>query len=51
MEERIKTAFYQHVETILKTMAEKGMMHKVFDRNIERWTQSTLFMDAFNAAH
>lgn len=26
-------------------VAEKGTLHKAFDRGIERWTQSTLLID------
>lgn len=46
---RLKKAFYQFIETVLSDMAEKGLLGEVFDRNIERRTQSTMFLDSFAA--
>lgn len=43
----LKNASYHFLKSILTEMAQNGGLDDVFDRNIERWTQSSTFMDAF----
>lgn len=43
----MRTTPYKFIETILRAKAENGKMGEVFDRSINRWSQSTTLMDAF----
>lgn len=41
-----KAASFHCVENVLIEMAQTGALDEMFDRRIERWTQSSTFMDA-----
>lgn len=47
VEDGLKNAPYNFKETVLTNMADKGALNEIFGRRIDRWTQSTSFMDAF----
>lgn len=44
---RLKNTSYHFVKTVLTEMAHRRAQDEVFDRNIERWTKLSTFMDAF----
>lgn len=46
-ERRLKKASYRFIKTVLTDMAEKGTIHNMLDRRIERWTHPTMFRNAF----
>lgn len=43
----LKTAFFTSVKLILMKMTQNSALNEGFDCTIERWTQSSTFMDAF----
>lgn len=43
----LKSASYYFVEGVLTEMARKYSMEDMFERNVERWTHSSSFMDTF----
>lgn len=45
--EKSEKRSYRFMQTIPATMAGKKNLFDIFDRNVERWTWSTLLMDAF----
>lgn len=46
-QEKIENSLYRHIENILKAMAKKRTLDKIFYRRIKRRTQPTSFMGAF----
>lgn len=46
VESELKNVLYVFIEAALTDIAEKRALDEIFDHSIERWTQSTLFMDA-----
>lgn len=46
----LKTIHYRFIKTVLTGMTEKGALDDLLDRNIDRWTLSLSFMDAFTNA-
>lgn len=45
---RDENRLHQYIKTTLTTLVEKKMLEKVFDRSIDRWTQSASFMNVFS---
>lgn len=48
VKERKKSDHYRYVITKLASKAQKGPLDEARDPSIERWTQSTSFVDAFS---
>lgn len=44
---RFTSALYYLIKTVLAKMASNSFLDDTFDRNLERWTQTSSFMDAF----
>lgn len=42
-----KNAYYYFIEGVLKEILAKSSLEEKFKRNLERWTQSSSFMNAF----
>lgn len=47
--EGLKTSSYHFMEAVFIELMQKVSLDELFNRNIDRWTQSTTFMDAFVA--
>lgn len=47
--EELRKTSHRFFETVFTDIGENGTLHEIFDCSIERWTQTTVFMDAFAA--
>lgn len=49
--ERLEKFFFRKIDVVLIDKTEKKSLDEAFNRQSVRWTQSSVFMDAFLAAY